>query len=211
MITLYVDTAFISPWALSAYVALLEKGVAFEVQRVDLDQPASGRGAVFVRDSATHRVPAMVHDGFALAESTAIAEYLDDCFEGPSLLPRDPRSRAQARMIQAWIRSDLLVLRKARTSDGVFKGYGSPEPLSPEARAAADKLMSTALRHLDAGREHLFGAWSIADTDLAMMLMRLAASGEALPDSLLTYLRGQWTRPSVLKWLEAGGHPKPSI
>jgi len=211
MITLYVDSALISPWALSAYVALLEKGIAFDLQRVDLDRPASARGEAFVRDSATHRVPAIVHDGFALAESTAIAEYLDDCFEGPSLLPRDPRHRALARMIQAWIRSDLLVLRKARSSEGVFQGYGSPAPLGADARAAADKLIATALRHLGHGGEHLFGTWSIADTDLAMMLMRLAASGEALPESLLAYLRRQWTRSSVLQWLEAGGHPMPSI
>ena len=36
-ITLHVDANHFSPYAMSAYVALVEKGVAFELRTVDLD------------------------------------------------------------------------------------------------------------------------------------------------------------------------------
>ena len=42
-------------------------------------------------------VPAIVHDGFVLADSEAIAEYVNEVWPDPQLLPADPRDRARAR------------------------------------------------------------------------------------------------------------------
>ena len=42
-------------------------------------------------------VPAIVHDGFVLADSEAIAEYLNEVFVEPRMLPEDPKARARAR------------------------------------------------------------------------------------------------------------------
>lgn len=44
--------------------------------------------------------------------------------------------------------------------------------------------MAAAERLLPAGRQNLFGEWCIADTDLAMMLNRLAQHGDGLPERL---------------------------
>ena len=46
------------------------------------------------------RVPVLVDDDFALAESAAIVEYIEECWpSGPALFARDPRERAiQRRM-----------------------------------------------------------------------------------------------------------------
>ncbi len=211
MTTLYVDADYFSPYALSAFVAAVEKGVAFSVQTIDLSRPAGARGTAFGQASLSSRVPALEHDGFTLVESSAIAEYLDECFDGPYLYPREAQPRARARMVQAWIRSDMLALRKERSSHGVFKGFGAVQPLGPDARAAADKLTATADQLLAHGGEHLLGAWSIADVDLAMMLMRLAASGEDIGSRLRDYAARQWSRPSVQRWLSAGGHRQPLI
>jgi glutathione S-transferase len=211
MTTLYVDSNFYSPYALSAFVAAVEKGIPFTLQTVDLARPAAERGNAFVQTSLTSRVPSLEHEGFTLSESSAIAEYIDEAFEGPRLYPADPRLRARARMVQAWIRSDLMALRKERSSHGVFDGFGPTAPLSDDARLAADKLLAGASALLAQGGEHLCGAWSIADTDLAMMLMRLAASREVLSETLLSYTRRQWSRPSVQRWLEQGGHQASRI
>lgn len=211
MTTLYVDSNFYSPYALSAFVAAVEKGMAFTLQTVDLNQPARARGNAFVRASLSARVPALEHGDFMLVESSAIAEYLDEAFEGPRLYPADAQARARARMVQAWIRSDMMVLRKERSSHGVFQGFGQTAPLSEEAQQAANKLLAGATALLAHGGEHLFGSWSIADTDLAMMLMRLAASGEPIGDALLAYTRRQWSRASVQSWLEKGGHSPRQI
>ncbi|AYM78948.1 glutathione transferase [Janthinobacterium agaricidamnosum] len=199
---LYVDRNRISPYALSTYVALSEKRLPFTVQDVDLDAGAA-RQPPFSALSLTQRVPAIDHDGFILTESNAIADYLDDVFAAPdypSVLPRDLRQRARARQVQAWLRSDLLVLRNERDSTVVFHPPRADHaPLSPAAQAAGAKLLQIAGELVQG--EHLFGAWSIADTDLALMLLRLIKSGQPVPPALRAYALAQWQRPAVRQWL----------
>ncbi|MFQ6687334.1 glutathione S-transferase, partial [Bordetella pertussis] len=54
---------------------------------------------------------------------------------------------------------------------------------------------------LPPGQAHLFGAWSIVDTELTLMLNRLAHSGDDLPAPLRDYAAAQWQRASVQAWL----------
>lgn len=208
---LYVDRNRISPYALSAYVALSEKRLPFTVQDVDLDAGAA-RQPPFSALSLTQRVPAIDHDGFILTESNAIADYLDDVFAAPdypSVLPRDLRQRARARQVQAWLRSDLLALRNERDSTVVFHPPRADHaPLSPAAQAAGAKLLQIAGELVQG--EHLFGAWSIADTDLALMLLRLIRSGQPVPPALRAYALAQWQRPAVRQWLANVPLPQPA-
>jgi glutathione S-transferase len=44
---------------------------------------------------------------------------------------------------------------------------------------------------------NLFGDWCIADVDLAMMLNRLIAHGDSVPENLVAYATQHWQRPSV--------------
>ncbi|MCZ2498170.1 glutathione transferase [Xylophilus sp. Kf1] len=196
---LYVDSHSISPYALSAFVALTEKGIAFDTRPVDL-QAGPHRTPGFAQASPTRRVPTLVDGDFWLAESTAIAEYLEDLQPQPPLYPADPRQRAQARQLQAWLRSDLMPIRAERPTEVVFQGAAGA-PLSAPARAAAQKLFTLADTLLAPGAEHLFGRWSIADTDLALMLNRLVMAGDTVPDALADYARRQWARPSVQAWV----------
>lgn len=199
---LFVDAQFTSPYAMSAFVALREKNLAFEVEKVDL-QSQQNLGSYYRLLSTTWRVPTLVHDGFALSESSAIAEYLEDVFPPPShaaVYPENPNNRARAREVQAWLRSDLATLRQDRPTDVIFRG-AQAEPLSEEARFAAEKLC-TAAESLLSNRTTLFDRWCIADTDLALMLNRLVAHGDSVPDHLREYVRLQWQRPTVQAWLE---------
>jgi glutathione S-transferase len=59
---LYVDVNFASPYALVAFVSLLEKGVAFDIKTVDLAAQDHHRRD-FSKTSITRRVPTLVHDG----------------------------------------------------------------------------------------------------------------------------------------------------
>ena len=196
---LYVDSNFLSPYAMSAFVALREKAVPFEIVPLNLQAGEHKQGGL-AGLSTTLRVPTLSDGGFHLSESSAIAEYLEDTLAGVHLYPVDPKAKAKAREIQAWIRSDLLSLRVERTTEVVFLER-SPEPLSDAARAAADKLLAAAEQLLSPGAEHLFGEWSIADTDLALMLMRLLRAGDEVPERLADYAHMQWLRPSVQEWV----------
>ncbi|MGI4982628.1 MAG: glutathione transferase [Janthinobacterium lividum] len=197
---LYTDAQFISPYAMSAFVALHEKGLPFRVETVDLGQRANRRPD-FAGALLTQRVPVLVHDGFALSESSAITEYLDDVLDGPRLYPADPRQRALARQVQAWIRSDFMPIRTERPTEVVFY-RPSETPLSDAARDAAAKLLAATDALLAPGASNLFDEWCIADLDLALMLNRLALNGDAVPDRLAEYARHQWRRPSVQRWIE---------
>lgn len=198
---LYVDARFVSPYALSAFVALREKGLAFETVQVDLDNAAQHQPH-YAGLSLTHRVPTLVQGDFALSESSAITEYLDESFPGQRLYPQAVQARAKARQVQAWLRSDLLPIRSERNTLVVFCGHRVAAPLSADAQQAADKLFKAALALLSDDREYLFGEWSIADVELAVMLNRLVLNGDPVPARLADYAARQWQRPSVQQWLD---------
>jgi len=203
---LFVDTQFASPYAMSVFVALREKGLDFELSTVDLAAQAQML-PYFAALSLTRRVPVLVHGEFALAESSAIDEYIDEVFAGPSLYPADPRQRARARQVQAWLRSDLMAIRQERSTEVLF--YGPVEtPLTQAAQVAADKLFAAAETLLPQGASQLFDAWCVADLDLALMLNRLVLNGDPVPPRLADYARAQWQRASVQAWVQLERPPR---
>lgn len=206
-----------SPYVLSCFVGLTEKKVPFEVRTVALHEGAQG-SAAYVQTSFTARVPALVDGDFSLSESSAIIEYLEDKWPAPAhaaLLPRDLHARARARQIMAWVRSDLMPIREERSAEYVFYPANSLPPHGPLSRAAlraVEKLVSFAERVVPADGGPLFGAWCIADTDLAMMLQRLVKTGEPVPAHLRTFAEREWQRPSVQDYVKVSRPPhRPSL
>ncbi|AZE94980.1 putative glutathione S-transferase [Pseudomonas orientalis] len=203
---LYVDSLFTSPYAMSVFVALREKGLAFETVSLDLDA-GQHQVAGYARLSLTRRVPTLEEGEFSLSESSAITEYLDEAYPESRVYPVDPQQRARARQVQAWLRSDLLPIRQERSTLVVFCGQKMP-PLSPLAEVATAKLINVAQELLAADRDYLFGTWSVADVDLAVMLNRLILNGDPVPAQLVAYARRQWQRPSVQEWIN---QPRPRM
>jgi glutathione S-transferase len=52
-------------------------------------------------------VPVIVDDGRTITESTIIAEYLDDAYPEPPLMPKDPYWRARRRLWARWIDDEM--------------------------------------------------------------------------------------------------------
>ena len=88
-----------SPYAWRVWLALEHKQLPYEQKMMsfsagDLKKPE------FLAVNPRHKVPAIVDDGFALYESQAILEYLDERYPAPpSLFPGDLRQRALIRRI----------------------------------------------------------------------------------------------------------------
>ncbi|MTD28709.1 glutathione transferase [Erwinia sorbitola] len=201
-ILLWSDSNFFSPYVMSVYVALSEKGIPFSLKRVNLSSREHQQQA-YGEVSLTRRVPTLQVDNFYLSESSAIAEYLEDRFPAPDyerLYPRDIEKRAKAREIQAWLRSDFMPLRQQRPTEVLFAGARFA-PLDEAGQQSAATLTEAVERLLPPGQHNLFGEWSIADTDLALMLNRLALHGDPLPQRLADYAHFQWQRASVQLWL----------
>ncbi len=157
-------------------IAAHEKGVPFEWIAFDAQTPDPRSAA----HNPEKKSPLMFHDGFSLAESSAIALYIDECFEGPALQPKDVKERAH--------------MRATAMALGGIKIHGKAE-LTDEARAKAEaglRLMNAELeRH-----EWLGGASpGIADFELWPWFPLLAAKG-VLSTQLLSSV------PRVAKYQE---------
>ncbi len=115
--------------AVSSYVAKVRlalrlKGVAFEEV-----PPPGGYGSIAYRAIiAAGTVPAIVHDGFALSESSAILEYLEDSFPGTPLHPADIKLRATHRGIALY--HDTKLEPAVRALFPLFTNPPSPEKLA---------------------------------------------------------------------------------
>ncbi|MDA8480589.1 glutathione transferase [Citrobacter sp. Awk 4] len=201
-ITLWSDANFFSPYVMSVYVALQEKGLPFTLKTVDLNN-GEHLQPTWQGYALTRRVPVLEIEGFELSESSAIAEYLEDRFAPPQwerIYPLDLQKRARARQIQAWLRSDLMPIREERPTDVVFAG-AKKDPLSEAGKASVAKLFETAGNLLAHGKPNLFGEWCIADSDLALMINRLRLQGDEVPELLAEYAAFQWQRASVQRFI----------
>jgi glutathione S-transferase len=200
---LFVDRTYVSPYVMSVFVTLVEKGLAFETVPIDLEASQHLTGS-YCHESLTARVPMLQQGDFFLSESTAIVEYLDEVFCGPdyrAVLPQRIADRARARQIQAWLRSDLMPIREERPTEVIFV-QPNATPLSEVGRLALAKLVRVANRLISSNRPNLFEEWCIADTDLALMLNRLILNGDEVPEQLKRYADFQWQRPSVQQWVQ---------
>jgi glutathione S-transferase len=210
-LVLYGSEMWNSPYVLSTFVALKEKGLPFEVKKIALHKGAH-HAAPYAALSLTSRVPTLIDGEFSLSESSAIIEYLEDKHPAPGhprVLPADVQQRARARQVMAWVRSDLGALREERSSEHVFYPAGAvppPATLTPAGQRAADKVIGFASALVPEGGGPLFGAWCIADTDLAMMLWRLSRTGHPLPAKVKAFADREWERPSVREFVAA---PRP--
>ena len=201
-LVLYGNDTYTSPYVFSAFVTLREKGVPFRLEVLSLERREHDRPD-YQAGSITGGVPALRHGDFWLAESSAIDEYVDEAFgppRYPRLYPDDLRDRARVRMIQAFVRSDLAALREDRPTSTLFLAE-PPGPMTPEGRAAAERLVRIAERLLPEGAVLLTREFTPADADLALMLQRLVANGDPCPVRLAVYARAVFARPSVREWL----------
>ncbi|KAM4691063.1 maleylacetoacetate isomerase [Rhinophrynus dorsalis] len=93
-------------------IALALKGIEYDQHPINLIKD----GGIQLSDeykqiNPMQQVPALRIDGVTLSQSLAIIEYLEETRPNPSLLPRDPKSRAQVRMISDHIASGIQPLQ----------------------------------------------------------------------------------------------------
>jgi glutathione S-transferase len=206
---LYIEASWSSPWVCAVYATLREKTIPFTTSLAML-RHGSGLVDVMHERTLTGTAPVLQHGAFWLAESSAIVEYLEDVVPEPRMLPIDPRERARARQVAAWMRSEHAVLRQERPAERIFYPAVPIGELSPEGRAAAASLVRVAERlGADARGYVLGGRFGVIDVELAFALMRLVATDYELPEAVIAYARAVFARPSVRDFVEHVRPPNP--
>ncbi len=152
----------VSTYTTKVRIALCAKGIAFD----ERPPPGGYRSETWRAVIPTGTIPAIDHDGFVMSESEAIIEYLEEAFEGPSLLPGTARQRAQARMLARV--HDLIVEPSVRALFPLIRDASRRDTLPALANAIEERLEQVArLRPVDG--PYLAGeAFSTADCGLAV-------------------------------------------
>ncbi len=184
-----------SPYVRKVLVVAEEKGLDYDLVPATPHKPTEN----FLAASPFRMMPAMEDDGFALADSTAMALYLDAKHPQPPLLPADPQTLGRAMMFDEF--ADTLLADNARAIG--FNRHIGPVLLGIEGNAeAADAAEAKAGPLLDwleeqAGSDWLAGEFSLADIAVACALRTMAYGMDVA------------TRPNTAAWL-ARVHARPS-
>jgi glutathione S-transferase len=124
------------------WVALLEKGLDFQLIPLRLDgdqlQPE------FLALNPFHRIPVLVDDDFTVIESLAILDYLEAKYPTPALLPIDPRSLANVKMVEMVSLSELVPQLMLFSRKNLWGATIEPEKLT-----AANEKIVTVLRFFE--------------------------------------------------------------
>jgi glutathione S-transferase len=185
-----------SPYAWRVWYALEHKGIAYDMKTLSFDKEEHKRPD-FLAINPRGKVPAIVDDGFALYESTAIVEYLEDKKPGePRLFAADPRQRAiQRRMMRE---ADQYVAPALTAFAPLFRPGAEQAPADKVAAAAATLQKELAMWERALTGDYLVGALSAADFTLypqaALVQRILARNKSAVPAGLLGPKLTAWAK-----------------
>lgn len=127
-----------------AQLLLIEKGVGFQTREVDpfdIEQANT-----LSKLTPFGRVPILDHDGMRVYETLAIAQYVNDAFDGRDLAPSDPMAKARMFQVISIVNSyAYLPLVRQVFSHRVFRpmmGETGDESTVAEGLSASAKVLS---------------------------------------------------------------------
>src|SRR5687767_14969197 len=128
-----------SPYSWRVWLALEAKEVPYDLKLLSF-QAGDTRKPEFVALNPRHTVPTIVDDGYALWESIAIVEYLDERFtSGVKLYPGEARARARVRRLVREAEEHIGLEAIDPITDEYF-GKGGAEPDGEKVEKAKARL-----------------------------------------------------------------------
>lgn len=213
----------LSMFGAKAQIAMLEKGLSFDLVMVpfDRDDRYEPRHPDVLRLNPVRRqVPVLIDrqgdDELGLFDSTQIFEYLEDIAPEPPLWPREARDRARARLLE--LQSDEVFFPQ------VIRLFGLQDELEGEAArsaiAACERHYAAMESLLHAG-DHLAGRYSFVDIAFYMAQLFAERKGALMSETSTPRLHA-WrervgARPAVravvwpmMRFLHANDRPVPA-
>ncbi|HEY1141199.1 MAG TPA: glutathione S-transferase family protein [Lysobacter sp.] len=200
---LYTGTKNASSWALRAWLALREQGIAFEERVVDIRVPQRFENLDRIRAfSPPGAVPVLVDGDAVIFDSLAIMEYASEIGPQP-LWPADPVLRARARSLLAWVHGGLSNLCARLSFESAF--YADKRAMTQQEIADSDRLCAVWERTLaQSGGPYLFGELSLADLAFVPVVCRIVSHRPTLEGWPLSqaWCARLLERPAVREWLD---------
>lgn len=208
MLKLYIGNKNYSSWSMRPWVLLKQAAIPFEevMARFDSFDGDSAFKAMVAKVSPVGRVPVLVHEGFAVWDTLAIAEYLAETYADKQLWPRDAKARARARSVCAEMHSGFGALRNACPMN-IEAQLGQAGALAwrdqPAVRADVQRIVAMWTDLLEQHKgPMLFGEFSIADAYFAPVCMRIKNYALPVPGHITDYIRRVCELPGVKAWID---------
>jgi glutathione S-transferase len=207
--TLILSSKNYSSWSLRGWLLTRMSGLPFEEKSLSLDD-ASAREELLLRSSSI-LVPCLIHKGFSIWDTLAIAEYLNEIRPEARMFPADPLARARCRSISGEMHSGFSALRSAlpmnlRSRRPEFQVWAT-------AQADIDRIVAIWNECIEAsGGPFLFGAqYTVADAMYAPVCTRFLTYDVALDEVSATYTDHILALPDMIEWTQAATEEQGAV
>jgi glutathione S-transferase len=187
--------ALLSPFVRKVRTVLAEKRIPYEL----VPQNPFDKSEAFLKRSPLGRIPALEDEhGRTLADSSVIAEYLEERFPDPPLFPKDPYERGRVRWFDEYADGGMA---PSLTGKIFFQRVVSAKLMRKEPDEA---IVQSGLAELDrffgylerelGGKDYLVGdGFTLADISIACQLINLRHAGVEVDPARY---------PALARWLE---------
>jgi glutathione S-transferase len=199
--TLIISSKNYSSWSLRGWLLTKMSGLLFTEQVISLDDPAA-REELLLR-STSILVPCLMHEGNAIWDTLAIAEYLNEIRPKAKMLPEDRVARARCRSISGEMHSGFSALRSSlpmnlRSRRPGFTVWSS-------AQVDIDRVIKIWTECLMTWKgPYLFGErYTMADAMYAPVCTRFQTYDVKLDGLCAAYNERILALPDMVEWTEA--------
>ena len=188
-----------SSWSLRGWLLCKMAGLEFEEKPVDLGDPSMRQELLLLSPSVL--VPRLTHDGVAVWDTLAIAEYLAELVPEAKLLPTERVARAHCRAISGEMHSGFYNLRSAlpmnlKARHKSFKVFSGARPDIERIKTIWTECLETY------GGPFLFGEPSMADAMYAPVCTRFRTYAVELGADHKAYCETIFDWPLLREWTE---------
>ncbi len=198
--TLTISSKNYSSWSLRGWLLTRMAGLAFSEEILPADDPSTRAELLLL--SPSFQVPKLTHDGIAVWDTLAIAEYLHEISPRAGLFPSDAAARAHCRSVSGEMHSGFANLRAALPMN--LKAHFPRFKVWTGAQADIDRILAIWRDCLQTyGGPYLFGPLSAADAMYAPVCTRFRTYDVRLDAEASAYCRRILDWPLMADWIAA--------
>ncbi len=198
--TLTISSKNYSSWSMRGWLLCKMAGLTFTEERLSSDDPAIRAELLLL--SPSFLVPCLTHEGVAIWDTLAIAEYLHEIKAESGIFPAERSARSRCRSISGEMHAGFANLRAAlpmnvKANYPGFKVWAG-------AQADIDRITQIWRECLAAsGGPFLFGRLTAADAMFAPVATRFQTYNVSPDPQSAAYCGRILALPDVIDWVEA--------